>query len=939
MTYLVLARKYRPRSFDTLIGQDHVVRALTHALTTQRLHHAWLFTGTRGVGKTTLSRILAKSLNCETGITATPCGVCRACTEIDAGRFVDYLELDAASNRGVDEMTQLLEQAVYAPSAGRYKVYMIDEVHMLTGHAFNAMLKTLEEPPPHVKFILATTDPQKIPVTVLSRCLQFNLKQMPPESIVGHLQEVLSQEEIAAETPALRLIAQAAGGSMRDALSLTDQAIAYSAGNLTDDAVRGMLGTIDQRHLVRLLEALASQEASAVLDIANELSTRGLSYSGALADLAVLLSRVAIEQRVPGVTSNEDPVAGDIVRLATLLHPDRLQLFYSVAVHSRSELALAPDEYAGFVMACLRMLALAGEGEDGPMPTPPPAGRKPASATSTPSAEAPAAASAPAAVAAPVNAAAASPTAAERQSAMPASADALPVNSTSVAPVASAAVAPQSPSAPVAAAAPATVSAPAPADASAAVAASVRAAAPVAATPKPVAAAPQFQTEPVPPPPWDVGGSKMDPGVPVGEASVTATEPAPAEPPPEPIDATLRDPEPLAGVPTASAAGVDPSAQAVAAAKAAAAAAAARPLDDGPSSTPEVIAAEAEPSVAPAEVAPAEAASASKPAQASESTPAPKPAPGPAPASVSASASEQDSASASAPAAASVAAPQPASAPSAVTVAATPDLGATSPAQQATAPEPVVIPSVAEVVATPAPPTAVPVTDDGPPSWVDEAIPDDEDGYTAPPGRSGSDDDLDMRFGQDDNAFMSSADDDDDFETLADASAMPEPVRGAATPASAPLAGRPIAPPVRRARKGSTPRLTDMTSANWPALAAVLPVTGLAAEVARQSEWSGVTGNTVTLRIAVKTLADSASRVRLQTVLCEHFGQAVLLDVILGATGDETAHAVEKSVRAAQQVEAEQAVANDPFVCALVADFGGRVVPDSIRYVDAARAA
>ncbi|MDQ2185073.1 DNA polymerase III subunit gamma/tau [Alcaligenaceae bacterium A4P071] len=972
MTYLVLARKYRPRSFDTLIGQDHVVRALTHALTTQRLHHAWLFTGTRGVGKTTLSRILAKSLNCETGITATPCGVCRACTEIDAGRFVDYLELDAASNRGVDEMTQLLEQAVYAPSAGRYKVYMIDEVHMLTGHAFNAMLKTLEEPPPHVKFILATTDPQKIPVTVLSRCLQFNLKQMPPESIVGHLQEVLSQEEIAAETPALRLIAQAAGGSMRDALSLTDQAIAYSAGNLTDDAVRGMLGTIDQRHLVRLLEALASQEASAVLDIANELSTRGLSYSGALADLAVLLSRVAIEQRVPGVTSNEDPVAGDIVRLATLLHPDRLQLFYSVAVHSRSELALAPDEYAGFVMACLRMLALAGEGEDGPMPTPPPAGRKPASATSTPSAEAPAAASAPAAVAAPVNAASAAPvktasaapvnaasaapTAAERQSAMPASADALPVKSTSVAPVASAAVAPQSPSAPVAPAAPATVSAPAPADAGAAVAAPVRAAASVAATPKPVAAAPQSQTEPVQPPPWDVGGSKMDPGVPVGEASVTATEPAPAEPPPEPIDATLRDPEPLAGVPTASAAGMDPSAQAVAAAKAAAAAAAARPLDDGPASTSEVIAAEAEPSVAPAEVAPAaavpaevapaevvtaEVASASKPAQASESAQAPKPAPGPAPASVSASASEQDSASASAPAAASVAvaAPQPATAPSAVTVAATPDLGATSPAQQATAPEPVVIPSVAEVVATPAPPTAVPVTDDGPPSWVDEAIPDDEDGYTAPPGRSGSDDDLDMRFGQDDNAFMSSADDDDDFETLADASAMPEPVRGAATPASAPLAGRPIAPPVRRARKGSTPRLTDMTSANWPALAAVLPVTGLAAEVARQSEWSGVTGNTVTLRIAVKTLADSASRVRLQTVLCEHFGQAVLLDVILGATGDETAHAVEKSVRAAQQVEAEQAVANDPFVRALVADFGGRVIPDSIRYVDAARAA
>ncbi|MET0184012.1 MAG: DNA polymerase III subunit gamma/tau, partial [Achromobacter sp.] len=532
MTYLVLARKYRPRSFDTLIGQDHVVRALTHALTTQRLHHAWLFTGTRGVGKTTLSRILAKSLNCETGITPTPCGVCRACTEIDAGRFVDYLELDAASNRGVDEMTQLLEQAVYAPSAGRYKVYMIDEVHMLTGHAFNAMLKTLEEPPPHVKFILATTDPQKIPVTVLSRCLQFNLKQMPPESIVGHLQEVLSQEEIAAETPALRLIAQAAGGSMRDALSLTDQAIAYSAGTLTDDAVRGMLGTIDQRHLVRLLEALASQEASAVLDIANELSTRGLSYSGALADLAVLLSRVAIEQRVPGVTSDEDPVADDIVRLATLLHPDRLQLFYSVAVHSRSELALAPDEYAGFVMACLRMLALAGEGEDGPMPTPPPAGRKPVSA---PGADATAAASAPAPAAAPVNAASAAPV--TQASAAP-----------NDAPVADAPAAPQPPSIAASAPAPAAMSAPAPA------------VAPEVPTPKPATAAPQPQAvpqlqaapqpqaasqpqpqphaEPVPPPPGDVGGSRIDPGVPVGELSVTATEPAPAEPPPEPIDAT-----------------------------------------------------------------------------------------------------------------------------------------------------------------------------------------------------------------------------------------------------------------------------------------------------------------------------------------------------------------------------------------------------------------
>jgi len=359
MSYLVLARKWRPRSFETLVGQDHVVRALTHALATQRLHHAWLFTGTRGVGKTTLSRILAKSLNCETGITATPCGQCRACTEIDAGRYVDYLELDAASNRGVDEMTQLLEQAVYAPGAGRFKVYMIDEVHMLSGHAFNAMLKTLEEPPPHVKFILATTDPQKIPVTVLSRCLQFNLKQMPGDAIVGHLREVLGEENISFEIPALRLIAQAAGGSMRDALSLTDQAIAYSAGALSEDAVRGMLGTIDQRHLVRLLDALAAGDAQGVLAVADELVARGLSCAGALADLAVLLSRIAIAQRVAGATAEDDPLAADIVRLAGSLHADVLLLFYSVAVHSRSELSLAPDEYAGFVMACLRMLSLA----------------------------------------------------------------------------------------------------------------------------------------------------------------------------------------------------------------------------------------------------------------------------------------------------------------------------------------------------------------------------------------------------------------------------------------------------------------------------------------------------------------------------------------------------------------------------------------------------
>src|SRR5690554_5496588 len=362
MTYLVLARKWRPRSFDTLVGQDHVVRALTHALDTQRLHHAWLFTGTRGVGKTTLSRILAKSLNCEQGISARPCGQCRACVEIDAGRFVDYVELDAASNRGVEEMTQLLEQAVYAPGAGRFKVYMIDEVHMLSGHAFNAMLKTLEEPPPHVKFILATTDPQKIPATVLSRCLQFNLKQMTAESIISYLEMVLQQEHIQYDVPALRLLAQAASGSMRDALSLTDQAIAYSADNLTLEAIQGMLGTIDQGHLINLLRALGAGNASQVVGVADDLAMRGLSYSAALADVAVLLSRVAIEQRIAGSVSVDEPLHDDIKTLASELHPDVVQLFYSVAVHSRHELSLAPDEYAGFVMACLRMLSLVPPG-------------------------------------------------------------------------------------------------------------------------------------------------------------------------------------------------------------------------------------------------------------------------------------------------------------------------------------------------------------------------------------------------------------------------------------------------------------------------------------------------------------------------------------------------------------------------------------------------
>ncbi|TFW06400.1 DNA polymerase III subunit gamma/tau, partial [Oxalobacteraceae bacterium OM1] len=362
MSYQVLARKYRPKSFESLVGQEHVVRALTHALEQKRLHHAYLFTGTRGVGKTTLSRILAKSLNCQGpdgngGITATPCGVCEACTAIDAGRFVDYIEMDAASNRGVDEMAQLLEQAVYAPSNARFKVYMIDEVHMLTNHAFNSMLKTLEEPPEHVKFILATTDPQKIPVTVLSRCLQFNLKQMPPGHIVGHLENILGQESIEFDAPALRLLAQGAHGSMRDALSLTDQAIAYAAGKVTLDAVQGMLGALDQSYLIRVLDALAAKDGAGLLAVADEMATRSLSYNAALQDLGTLLHRMALAQTVPSAVPDDLPERDDILRLAGLFDAEEVQLFYQIVVHGRNELSLAPDEYAGFSMTLLRMLA------------------------------------------------------------------------------------------------------------------------------------------------------------------------------------------------------------------------------------------------------------------------------------------------------------------------------------------------------------------------------------------------------------------------------------------------------------------------------------------------------------------------------------------------------------------------------------------------------
>jgi DNA polymerase III subunit gamma/tau len=372
MSYQVLARKWRPKSFDTLVGQEHVVRALTHALQTGRLHHAYLFTGTRGVGKTTISRILAKSLNCETGITATPCGVCSACTEIDAGRFVDYVEMDAASNRGVDDMAALLEKAAYAPSRGRFKVYMIDEVHMLTGHAFNAMLKTLEEPPEHMKFILATTDPQKIPVTVLSRCLQFNLKQMPQSHIIDHLTNILGQEGVSFEAGALRHIAKGANGSMRDALSLLDQAIAHGAGKVEEAGVRDMLGTVGEDHLYDLLDALLAQDIGALIQIADAMEARSLSFASALQEFASLLHRVALVQFAPQAVSD----AFELERLAhyaRAFSPEFLQLAYQIAIHGQDELSLAPDEYTGFTMSLLRLHAFRPEAPGASAPAQPPA--------------------------------------------------------------------------------------------------------------------------------------------------------------------------------------------------------------------------------------------------------------------------------------------------------------------------------------------------------------------------------------------------------------------------------------------------------------------------------------------------------------------------------------------------------------------------------------
>tara|TARA_B110000014_G_scaffold202947_1_gene152928 strand:+ start:894 stop:2471 length:1578 start_codon:yes stop_codon:yes gene_type:complete len=356
MSYEVLARKWRPKSFDTLVGQDNTVQALSNALDNDRLHHAYLFTGTRGVGKTTLARILAKSLNCEVNISSKPCLDCSTCKDIDKGRFIDLIEVDAASNTQVDNMRDLLDNAQYAPTSGRFKVYIIDEVHMLSKSAFNAMLKTLEEPPPHVKFILATTDPKKIPVTVISRCLQFNLKQMTADNISRYIKDILKKEEINSEDEALNIIAKAAHGSMRDALSILDQAIAYSGSSISTKEIISMLGTIDNIFLVSILNALVKNNGEEMMKLSAEMNEKSISFDLALEELARLIHKISIKQIIPNST-NDSSLSEEINKLATLFTPESLQLKYQIVINGRKDLHLAPDPLTGFNMTLLRMLA------------------------------------------------------------------------------------------------------------------------------------------------------------------------------------------------------------------------------------------------------------------------------------------------------------------------------------------------------------------------------------------------------------------------------------------------------------------------------------------------------------------------------------------------------------------------------------------------------
>ncbi|MEW9624842.1 DNA polymerase III subunit gamma/tau [Rhodanobacter geophilus] len=399
MSYQVLARKWRPRKFAELVGQEHVVRALTNALDTGRMHHAYLFTGTRGVGKTTIARIFAKSLNCERGESADPCGECAVCTAVDEGRFVDLLEIDAASNTGVDDVREVIENAQYAPSRGRFKVYLVDEVHMLSKPAFNALLKTLEEPPPHVKFLLATTDPQKLPVTVLSRCLKFNLKRLLPEQIAGQMRHILGAENIAYEDAAIEELARGADGSLRDGLSLLDQAIAYGGGELKADEVRTMLGSVARGQVLGVLAALADGDGTRLLAECAQIASYSPDFGGVLDDLAGVLHRLQLIQLIPGYRAGDESDGEALHALAARIAPEDVQLYYQIAIGGRRDLALAPDARTGFEMALLRMLAFrpvdgAGQATEraapasAPAPRPAPSPARSAAAAAPPAAPA-----------------------------------------------------------------------------------------------------------------------------------------------------------------------------------------------------------------------------------------------------------------------------------------------------------------------------------------------------------------------------------------------------------------------------------------------------------------------------------------------------------------------------------------------------------------------
>ncbi len=879
MTYQVLARKWRPKDFASLVGQEHVVRALTHALDGGRLHHAYLFTGTRGVGKTTLSRIFAKALNCETGVTSTPCGVCRACREIDEGRFVDYVEMDAASNRGVDEMAALLERAVYAPVDARFKVYMIDEVHMLTNHAFNAMLKTLEEPPSHVKFILATTDPQKIPVTVLSRCLQFNLKQMPAGHIVSHLEHILGEEKVPFDAQALRLLARAADGSMRDALSLTDQAIAYSANQVNEEAVRGMLGALDQSYLIRLLDALADGDGAAVLAVADEMALRSLSFSTALQDLASLLHRIAWAQFAPSSVLDEWPEAGDLRRFADALSAEQVQLFYQIATIGRSELGLAPDEYAGFTMTLLRMLAFE------PAPT--------GGGGSAVAARAPGPAGAGGAKRA------GSPAVAAQQAVAPSraleAAAAVPVRS--VNPVAEARSTTQDSQHVASAESAENTDAPKPAIAEAAIASKAASASASASASGEASAAPAPTAADV------IATPALAPW-----QDKTAVEPVLSDPVPAPADmSTIRVAPISEATPPAPATEATDSTEATKVATARALA----PWDDAPTESAPI---EAPAAAAPHQSAPAPsltAPAAAAFAQVEEAAPAPTPQE-PAPAAdipprraggasdalnvlrsaglkVSSERGRATAAAAARPAAAP-AAPKPA-APRVVVNVPTPGAPRRAPEQDATPAARAPSPQAQEQNSSSSAPW-----DDMPPDEYMPLTAADEGYYGLP---------------------------DDNYMPVFDSG--PDDVRVNAAPASTPAPAvdkRPLPPAVPLDSLGF--------QGDWPALAVDLPLKGISYQLAFNSELMALEGSTLKLNVPVPQYAEASQVAKLKAALADRLGQNVDVLVEVGPAR-RTAAAHDAAMRAQRQQEAEREIGADPFVQSLIREFGASIVPGSIR--------